>query len=300
MLDDRITNMRRSRGVFVQVLLLNLLVALAKLICGFLSNTLSMVADGFHSLLDAASNVIGVVGLSIAVQPPDKGHPYGHTKFEALAAVAISFMMFLACLNVLSGVFDRVILRSETHPSVSWISYVVMFGSGLVNVLVTAYEKRKAKTLQSRLLLADSEHTLSDLYVSMSVVIALLAAQFHVYIVDVIASIVIVSAIFYAGIGIIRTHLGSLVDAAVLDPREVERLVMQVPNVTSCHKIRSRGMHDHIFVDLRVHVPPHLTVAEAHEVASAIEAGLKEYQSAIIEAVVHVEEEGHADHDEVG
>ncbi|MBZ0188519.1 MAG: cation transporter, partial [Candidatus Obscuribacterales bacterium] len=97
----RLDNLRQARGVFWQTLWLNLLVSTSKLICGFYTNTLSMVADGFHSLLDASSNVLGIVGLTISLAPPDEGHPYGHRKFEALAAIGISFLMFLAGSEVL-------------------------------------------------------------------------------------------------------------------------------------------------------------------------------------------------------
>lgn len=283
-------NLRGARWVFWQTLALNLLVSIGKLVCGFTTNTLSMVADGFHSLLDASSNVIGIIGLTISMKPPDEGHPYGHRKFEAIASIVISFMMFLACFNILTGVFDRIVLSKSTLPNVGLASYMVMAVTLFVNVVVTIYERRKAKQLSSRLLAADAAHTLSDIFVSMGVVIALVAAQFQVYVVDAIASLLIVGFIFKAGFGIIMSNLGTLVDAAVLDPDFIERVVLAVPGVISCHKIRSRGMQDHVFLDLHVQVPGHLTVEEGHKIAFAVESKIKSQANGVMDVVVHIEE----------
>jgi cation diffusion facilitator family transporter len=287
---SRGANLRGARTVFWRTLGLNVLVSAGKLICGFTTNTLSMVADGFHSLLDASSNVIGIVGLTISMKPPDEGHPYGHRKFEAIAAIVISFMMFLACFNILSGIFERIALSKPTVPSVGAVSYAVMAVTVLINILVTTYEKRKAAELKSKLLAADAAHTLSDIFVSLGVVVALIAAQFHFYIIDLLASLVIVAFIFKAGFGIIMSNLGTLVDAAVLDPEFIERIVLSVPGVISCHKIRSRGMQDHIFLDLHVQVPGHLTVEEGHQIAFAVESKIKKQADGVIDVVVHIEE----------
>lgn len=282
--------LRGARSVFWITLGLNALVSLGKLICGFTTNTLSMVADGFHSMLDASSNIIGIVGLTISMKPPDEDHPYGHRKFEAIAAIVISFMMFLACFNILSGAAERVFQNKPIIPVVGVVSYAVMTITLLVNFFVTTYEKRKAKELNSKLLAADAAHTLSDIFVSLGVVAALIAAQFQVYVIDVIASIAIVGFIFKAGFGIIMSNLGTLVDAAVLDPEYIEKLVLSVPGVVSCHKIRSRGMHDHVFLDLHVQVPGHLTVEQGHKIAFAVEDKLKQQAEGVMDVVVHIEE----------
>lgn len=289
----RLGELKGARLVFVQTLFLNLLVALSKLVCGFATHTLSMVADGFHSLLDSLSNVIGIIGLTISLKPPDEGHPYGHRKFEAVAAIAISFMMFFAGFHVISDVIARLTAENPEVPEVGLVSYIVIAFSMIVNVLVTIYQKKKAKKLQSTLLEADSEHTLSDIFVSMGVVIALVAAQFQLFVVDVLASVIIVVAIFKAGYGIVSSQFGTLVDAAVLDPQDIEEIVLQTPGVVSCHKIRTRGMIDHVFLDLHVQVPGDLTVKEGHSIAYEVEDKLKSHSSGIVDVVVHIEEEEH-------
>ena len=249
-----------------------------------------MVADGFHSMLDSLSNVIGIVGITISLKPPDEGHPYGHQKFEAMAAIAISFMMFLACSHVVTDVIERMTNNSDSLPTVSLTSYLVMAFSLIINIFVTVYERKKSKELQSSLLEADSEHTLSDIFVSLGVVLALISAQFEFYIVDIIASVVIVLAIFKAGYEIVKSNIGSLVDAAMLDTSKVEEIVLSHDKVVSCHKIRTRGMKDYIFLDLHIQVPGDMSVVEAHKISSEVEEKLKSHSYGIVDVVVHIEE----------
>ena len=100
---------RSIRRVLWQVLWLNLLVAAAKLFWGMMTGAISMIADGLHSLMDSSSNVIGLIGTAVADRPPDKGHPYGHRKFEVIAALGIVFVLCLACYEILSCAITRIV-----------------------------------------------------------------------------------------------------------------------------------------------------------------------------------------------
>ncbi|MBI1270213.1 cation diffusion facilitator family transporter [bacterium] len=287
---DKVTRLKEARTVFVQTLGLNLLVSFSKLGIGISTNTLSMTADGFHSLLDASSNILGITGLTISSKPADEGHPYGHRKFEALAAIGISFLMFFACFEVLSEAVKRVMSQGSA-PETTPLSYVVMVACIIINVLVSRYESKKGAELHSRLLEADSKHTISDVFVSIGVLVSLLAVNLEFYFVDVVASLLIVLVIFKAGYEIIQAHLGILVDAVALEPEEVETLVLKVPGVISCHKIRSRGLEDHVFIDLHVQVSGNISVEEGHKIAYQVEELLMKEISGVEDVMVHIEED---------
>ena len=107
-LDPTITKRDQSvRKTLVWVLVLNLVVATAKLAVGWLSSSISMVADGFHSLTDSASNIVGLIGISLAGRPPDEDHPYGHRKFETLAALMIGALLALTAWEVFKSCLER-------------------------------------------------------------------------------------------------------------------------------------------------------------------------------------------------
>ena len=287
---DKVTRLKEARTVFVQTLGLNLLVSFSKLGIGISTSTLSMIADGFHSLLDASSNILGIIGLTISSKPADEGHPYGHRKFEALAAIGISFLMFFACVEVISDVVKSIMSQGGA-PESTPASYLVMVATIIINILVSRYESKKGAELHSRLLEADSKHTLSDVFVSIGVIVSLLAVNFKFYFVDVVASLLIVLVIFKAGYEIIQAHLGILVDAAALEPEEVKKLVLKVPGVLDCHKIRSRGLDDHIFIDLHVQVRGHITVEEGHKIAYQVEDLLMKEIGGVEDVMVHIEED---------
>src|SRR5688500_4851089 len=112
------------RRVLVRILFLNLAVALVKIVYGQLSGSISILSDGFHSLTDGASNVVALVGLRLAHKPPDANHPYGHRKFETLAAGGIALFLLVVVVEVAQAAFFR--FRSGGAPSVTVASFVIM------------------------------------------------------------------------------------------------------------------------------------------------------------------------------
>src|SRR6202048_5192210 len=107
--DDRYTAASR---VLIRVLILNLGVALAKIVFGYSSGAISILSDGFHSLTDAASNVVGLVGIRAAARPPDKDHPYGHRKYETVAAAAVNVFLLLVFVEGLRNAFNHLTGRA--------------------------------------------------------------------------------------------------------------------------------------------------------------------------------------------
>src|SRR5947199_3218975 len=147
--------------VLLRVLVLNLLVAAAKIVFGYASGAISILSDGFHSLTDAASNVVGLVGVRAAKRPPDEDHPYGHRKYETVAAAAVTAFLLLVVIEVLRNAFNHLTGRSAPH-SISVASFVVMAVTVVVNLFVIAYETREGERLASEVLLADATQTRGD------------------------------------------------------------------------------------------------------------------------------------------
>ena len=140
----------RYRAVFrvlLGVLFLNIAVALAKLVLGYATGAVSVISDGFHSLTDSASNIIGMVGLRASRKPPDEDHPYGHRKYETLAAAGIFIFLLFVVIEVLRAAIDR--LSGGAAPQVGILSFVVMLGTLGVNTLVVRYEAGRGRALNS-------------------------------------------------------------------------------------------------------------------------------------------------------
>lgn len=279
------------KRVLIGILAANWLVALAKLVVGAISHSASLFADGIHSLADGASNIVGLIGITIAAHPADEDHPYGHRKFETLSAQVISVMLLLASYEILRSALGR--LRGNDLPEVTWTSFMVMGVTIAINTIVTLYEQNQGKRLQSDLLLADAWHTRTDILVSCSVVGSLIAVKAGVPHIDSVIAMGIALYIGGNGIWMLWQTSDVLADKIVLNVKEIERVVMEIPGVNACHEIRNRGRRDDIHIDLHVLVDDQLSVEEAHHKSFLIEEKLKTHFPGVTDVVVHIEPLSH-------
>jgi cation diffusion facilitator family transporter len=282
--DSRYTEVRR---VLVLILFLNLAVALAKIVYGQLSGSISILSDGFHSLTDGASNVVALVGLQLAQKPPDADHPYGHRKFETLAAGAIALFLLIVVVEVAQAAFFR--FRSGGAPLVTPVSFGIMLATLAVNLAVVRFERKAAERLSSELLVADARHTQSDVLTSLAVIGALSGSAFGFPILDPLAALVIVGFIGHAGFQIARDAARILSDQIVISEDDVRRVVESVPHVLGCHHIRSRGSADHVFLDLHVWLDGATPLTEAHALSHAVKDRLMDRYPQITDAIIHIE-----------
>ena len=280
----------RSRAVsrvLFRVLVLNLAVAGAKLLFGYTTGAVSIISDGFHSLTDSASNVVGLLMLRLAQKPPDADHPYGHRKFETLAAGGIFVFLLLVVIEVLQSAFAR--LRSGASPDVTVYSFVVVAGTLVVNLAIVRYEARQGRRLQSELLRADAAHTRSDVWTSCAVLLSLAAVALGFSSLDAIGAMVVAIFIARTGYQVGMETSGILADHVVFAEEEIRQVVMSVPEVVGCHHIRTRGSHDHAFLDLHVWFPEHTTLYEAHRLSHVVKDRLMEAFPQIADAIIHIE-----------
>ncbi len=291
MLVNKLKNYHNIRLVLIWTLALNWLVAIAKIICGLIIRSSSMTADGFHSLSDGASNIIGLIGIHFASQPKDKDHPYGHRKYETFFALGIAFLLFLVAIGIVHESLSR--FANPILPQINAISFIIMILTTLVNFIVMYYENKKGKELKSDILVCDALHTRADIFTSFSVMLALFAIKLGFPILDPIISIMIAIFIAYAGYRIIKESSVILCDtAAILDVKQIVDIVLSIKEVKNCHKIRTRGRPDDIYVDLHVQVAPDMHIDAAHKISYAIENAIKKSIPEVTDVVVHMEPKG--------
>jgi cation diffusion facilitator family transporter len=275
------------RRLLIIIFIINILVALVKGAYGLFTGSLSMTTDGLHSFFDGTSNIIGLVGLRLASRPPDKDHPYGHSKFETFASLGIAVLLFTTCFQVIESSVSRFL-----HPSIPLItdtSFVIMFLTLGINVAVSFYEHRLGRRLGSSILVADARHTRSDVYASAGVILSLLAVKMGYPLADPAIALAIVALIIHTGWEIIKESSWVLLDRAILEDGAVKRAAESVPGVCSCHSIRTRGSPGEMYVDLHIGVDPSLTVDQAHELSMDVEEMIKRSISGVADVIVHLE-----------
>jgi cation diffusion facilitator family transporter len=259
----------------------------AKIALGHYSGAISVLSDGFHSLTDTASNVVALVGVRIAREPPDADHPYGHRKFETMASLGILLFLLVVLVQVLWAAAER--LLTGGAPSVTALSFVIMGGTFLINLAVVIYERREGFRLSSEVLIADAHHTMSDLLTSATVMAALVAVQWGYPILDPIAALIVAVFIGYACWGIFQETSRILADRIVIAADDIRDVVHSVPEVIGCHQIRSRGAVDHVFVDLHVWLDPQMRLDEAHRISHVVKDRIMTRYPQVKDAVIHIE-----------
>lgn len=282
------SNFKQVQQILLVILLANLLAAGTKIIVGSVIQSASMTADGFHSLSDGFSNIVGLIGIHFASKPKDDEHPYGHTKFETLAGLFIAIMLLLAGGKVILGAIER--FREPIVPEISVESLVLLMITLIINVVVCVAEYSKGRELGSQILIADSMHTRSDIFISAGVLVTLAGIRLGLPpVIDPIVSLVVAGFILHAGYEIFKETSDVLVDGVAVDSGEIREVIMRFDDVRDVHNIRSRGSINDLNIDLHITVDPKLDVEAAHKLVHNIEDAIRTKFSAYAQVIVHVE-----------
>lgn len=277
------------RRVLLITLLLNFIVAGGKILLGIWTGALSITADGFHSLVDGLSNIIALVANRLAERPPDDDHPYGHRRYETIAALAIGGFLLFTAWEIIVSAWDR-LAHGGAAPTVSPLTFAVMLATLGVNLFVSSYEIREGKRLKAELLIADAAHTRTDVYVTLSVLVSLGAvALFNWVWADTLIAILIVGLILRAAWQILRQTGRVLVDTAPYTPEYLLGLVRTLPSVENVLRARSRGTVDAAHIDIDVQVAPEMTAEHTAAIAESIRQRLHESLEGVAEVEVHFE-----------
>jgi len=284
------TYRRSVRRVLIITLALNILVVAGKLTAGLLAGSLSVVSDAIHSSVDSLNNIVGLVVMKYATAEPDEGHPYGHAKFETLAAFAIAGFLFVTCDQISLSAIKRIFPQDAPAPEITAITIGVMVATIFSNIIITVYERREGRRLQSAFLIADSEHTRSDVLVSCSVLAGLILVRLGYVWFDPVISIGVAVVIAWSGYQIFKTTVPILVDAAPVPSWRIAEIVRSVQGVHSAHDIRSRSHGGEIFVEMHLHIANEFERDHvvSHAITEEIERRLAN-EFGKVTATIHVE-----------
>lgn len=285
MMQDNRSTVRR---VLLITLLLNLLVMSLKAAVGWATGSLSLLADAAHSLTDSANNILGLITNRLSSPEPDRDHPYGHQKFEAIGALGIAAFLGIACFTILEGAIERLMSDGAVvtiAASELWILLIVLG----INIFVAFYERAIGRRISSPILIADAHHTMSDIWVTITVLLGLIGIWvWNIQWLDVVLAFPVALLVIWSGWTVLKANLPWLVDEMAIAPEAIHTVVMQVPGVVNCHSIASRGL-----VGRQVFIEMHLIVAAedvetAHKITEAVESKLEENFSPV-RVSIHVE-----------
>jgi len=272
---------------------LNLLVFLVKLGLGLATGSLSLVADALHSFTDSGSNILALLAVRFSSPEPDEEHPYGHSKFEAIGALGIAAFLGMASFEILSAAVGRFFKPQPPGLQIDGLTLTLMLGVLGINLFVAFYERSWGKALSSSLLLADARHTLSDVWVTLTVLLGLAGIHYWgIPWLDQVLAVPVGLLVLWSGWEVLQENLPLLTDRVAIPPKTLRELVLSLPGVLDCHDITSRGVPGRmIFIEMHMVVEP-LDVESAHRITEAVEQLLQERYGPV-RVTIHLEPYSH-------
>jgi cation diffusion facilitator family transporter len=281
-------NRAEVRKVLIITLLLNLFVMGLKALVGYWTGSLSLLADALHSVTDSANNVLGLIASKFSSPQPDREHPYGHGKFEAVGALGIASFLGIACFEILQGAIERILKGGgepiRISPPELWLLLIVLG----VNIFVAFYERSVGRRVGSSILIADATHTMSDIWVTISVIAGLIGVWLGYQWMDLVLAFPVALLVFWSGWSVLKENLPWLVDQMAIAPEAIHAIATSVPGVINCHDIASRGvLGRQVFIEMHLIVDAP-DVETAHHITEEVESRLEE-RFRPVRILIHVE-----------
>lgn len=267
--------MNKKVRVATLSVLSNSLLIIMKVSVGMISGSVSILSEAIHSSIDLIAAIIAFFSVRVSAIEPDERHPYGHGKFENLSGVIEGFLIFVAAGWIIFEAVKK-ITGAEPVDNIGWGS-LVMFVSGVVNILVSRRLYKVAKETDSVALEADALHLKTDVITSFGVAAALFLMHFtHFYILDPVIAILVALFILRESYLLMRRAFSPLLDVS-LSKEELSEIedILKKMNVRY-HDLKSRKAGNFKFIDFHLDLPPDLTLDRVHEYCDEIEDNLKQ------------------------
>ncbi|MHC4398368.1 MAG: cation diffusion facilitator family transporter [Planctomycetota bacterium] len=283
---------REVQRVTVWGIVVNLVLAVLKFVCGVLGASQALVADAVHSLSDMSTDLAVLVGVRYWSAPADVDHPHGHGRIETLVTCVIAILLGL----VGGGLALRAIATLHTRHSLDppgWIALAAACAAIAAKEWLYRFTARVGKRVKSPAVIANAWHHRSDALSSVPVAIAVLGTWIRpswVFL-DHIATVIVAVLILRAAWGILWPALRELVDvgAARHEREKMLELALGTEGVRAVHKLRTRYVGPGLHVDLHVMVEPTLTVREGHAIAGVVKERLLQQGPDVVDVLVHLE-----------
>ena len=282
---DRRQDVRRVLAV---ALVMNIAISILKLAVGVVSGSLAVIADAMHSATDALSSLTGLITNNLSDPRPDRDHPYGHHKYEAVGALGIAALLLFTALEILLRSSERIL---EGFPQIRVTAQgLVILGLALgFNLLLAGYEYGEGRRLNNSLLKTNAQHAASDVWTTVVVLIAMTGAMvFKVNWLDIALAIPLALLLIKVCWQVLRQTLPWLVDHIAIAPESIHAESMAVPGVLNCHDIASRGvLGQQVFIDMHLIVDAE-DLTSAHKITERVETRLDQ-KFGPVRCTIHLE-----------
>ncbi|MCG7866081.1 MAG: cation diffusion facilitator family transporter [Candidatus Thiodiazotropha taylori] len=281
-----------SRKAAIVGAVTNSVLAVLKILFGWLGHSQSLIADGIHSLSDLLTDALVIFAARHANEAPDEEHPYGHGRFETVATLVLGGFLITVGVGIIWDAVERLFSPEDLLQPEMLTLYVAAF-SILANEALFFYTRHLANLINSDLLKANAWHHRSDSVSSIVVLVGIGGTILGLPYLDAIAAVLVGLMVVKIGweLGWQATH--ELADAGLEQESvaEIRKVIASVSGVNSVHMLRTRKLGGHALADVHVQVDPWLSVSEGHRIAEVVQYGLIDRVDLLEDVTVHIDPE---------
>ncbi|MFR6202619.1 MAG: cation diffusion facilitator family transporter [Bacteroides fragilis] len=289
----------REKGIYKVTIvgsIMNFLLLVFKFFAGIAGHSAAMLADAVHSLSDFITDIVVIVFVRIAGKPEDKGHDYGHGKYETLATAIIGLLLLCVGFGIFwngaSSIYTFLWGGQLESPGV--VALVAALVSIVSKEILYQYTVIQGKKLNSQAVIANAWHHRSDALSSIGTAIGIGGAILlgdHWRVLDPVAAVVVSFFIMKVSVRLLIPCVDELLEKSLPEDveKEIEQTVLSFPGVSQPHHLRTRRIGNYYAIELHVRMDGKITLEEAHSTATAIENKLKEMFGKGTHVGIHVE-----------
>ena len=267
----------------------NVILTLLKLAAGLLAHSGAMISDAVHSASDIFSGLIVLLGVKISTKEPDEQHPYGHERYECVAALLLSGILALVGGAIGIGAIKDIV-SGKTAEIPGLLALIAAIVSIVTKESLFWYTRGYAKKYRSTALHAEAWHQRSDALSSIGALIGIAGARMGVPVMEPIASLIIALFILRVAIRIFKEAIDQMVDHSCNEEAEeaFRTTALEQPGVLGVELLRTRMFGNRVYVDLEIAADPNLTLAAAHEIAEDVHDAIEKTFPEVKHIMVHV------------
>lgn len=285
------TSLKEGFKVSIISILGNIFLSLFKLIAGIIGKSSAMISDSIHSISDVLSTVVVIIGLKISGKEEDKLHPYGHERFECVAASILSIFLFITGILIgYNGVYHVFIMDYQNIKVPTLLALIAAIVSIIVKESMYWYTRNIAKKIHSDSLMADAWHHRSDALSSIGSFIGIFGSMLGFKLLDPIASILISFCILKVSYDIIKGAIDKMVDKSCSDDYvdALKTFILDIPGVLTIDSIKTRLFGNRVYVDLEIGADSNLTLKDSHQIAQEVHDHVEENFLDVKHCMVHM------------
>lgn len=287
---------KKITSVTIVGMVINVLLSIFKLVAGIFGHSAAMLADGVHSLSDFVSDIVVLFCVKISSKGVDEDHDYGHGKYETLASLCVSILLFFVSIELLLSGVNLIIdyLHGKQIDSPKYIALIMAIVSIIVKEMLFQYTAHVGKSVESSVVVANAWHHRTDALSSVASALGIAGTIFlgeKWCVLDPIVCCCISVFIFYVAVTMALPSLSELLESSL--PKDVEdemcRVIASVEGVENVHCMKTRKSGPIIIVEAHIVVKPQLSIVHAHDIATESERQLRKKYGSSMHVNLHVE-----------